>query len=200
MRQFFPAAIAVFLAIGASDAAGFSGISLNFGVEYDPIAKFKYVNSSLPGQDIVDNIGWEPGVFYYFPAGFRAGTFFSYYKKEIGRNDNEKSHLSSWGIGVLGDYGYEITETGRTFLVGGMEVGYGDMTDKNQYSSNSSGAFWIDGIGGIRYFFTRTLSMEFDYRMKWLQYDFTEVPRKNYDYSGSTLRISLGYGIYSSGK
>jgi len=177
----------------------FNGISVNIGVEYDPIAKLEYVNGNQPAQDIVDNIAWEPGLFYHFPAGFRAGTFFSYYMKKIARGDTRSSDLSSWGIGVLGDYGFELTESGRTFLVGGMEAGFGRLTDKNEFSDKTNGGVWVAGFGGIRYYFTRAFSMEMDFRMKWLQYDFTDAPKKNYDFSGSTLRLTFGYGIYSPG-
>jgi len=198
VRIFATAIIAAILSF-PSFAKAFNGVSVSIGVEYDPIAKLEYVGGNQPGLDIVDNFAWESGLFYHFPAGFRAGTFFSYYVKKIARGDTRSSDLSSWGIGILGDYGLEITESGRTLLVGGMEAGFGKLTDKNEFSDRSRGAVWVAGIGGIRYFFTRAFSVEMDYRMKWLQYDFTDEPRKNYDFSGSTLRLILEYGIYSHG-
>jgi len=170
---------------------------VNFGFEYNPMAKLEYLNNSRSGLDIVDNIAWEPGIFYGFADGFRVGLIFDYYAKTIDRGGTQSADLKSWGIGLVGDYAYEITESGRTSLVGGMESGYGELTDENDYSIKTEGGVWIAGIGGIRHYFNRAFFMEMDFRMKWQQYEFTGVPRKSYDYSGPTIRINLGYMILS---
>ena len=190
---------AVITAIGAYAAiAEGAGYSIGLGIEYNPIARLDYINESQIDLDVVDNVALEPGIYYSLSNGFRAGVIYSIYSKKVTRSDTRIADLSSWGIGLLGDYGYEMTESGMTLLVGGMEAGYGELTDKNEFSERTRGGVWIAGLGGIRYYFTRALSMEMDFRMKWLRYDFTEVPLKSYDFSGSTIRITLGYGIYSS--
>ncbi len=176
----------------------FSGVSAAMAIEYNPIAKLSYPNSGGAEYEIVDNVTWEPGVYYNFATGFRAGTFFSLYNKTFDSGGTvPRYRLLSWGIGLLGDYAHELTESGRTLLISGMEIGYGEFTDDNVNSKRSSGSVWIAGIGGLRYYFTPGLSMELDYRIKWHQYDLTGTPAKSYDFSGSTIRISMSYGFYS---
>ena len=194
------AAIATAFCMHAVNAAAFDGISVGLGLEYDPIAQLEYGNNSQPGLDVVDNITLEPGFFISFPTGFRVGGIFTYYGKNVDRGDTRASNLTSWGIGLLGDYGLEITESGCTFLVGGIEAGYSELTDKNEFNKRTSGGVWIAGTGGIRRLLTRVLFLEVDFRMRWLEYDFPDTPQKNYDYSGPTIRIALGYGLYSSQK
>lgn len=177
----------------------FSGVSAGMAMEYNPIAKLSYPGSWGAEYEIVDNITWEPGVYYNFSTGFRAGTFFSLYNKTFESVGAEpEARLSSWGFGLLGDYGYEMTDSGRSLLIAGMEIGYGEFTYDNQDAKRSSGSVWVAGIGGLRYYFTPVLSIELDYRIKWHQYDMTGAPAKSYDFSGSTIRMSAGYGLYSS--
>lgn len=196
MKAVFFTSILIVVAL-VSKSQAFEGISVNLGLEYDPIAKLDYVDTNQPSIEIFDNISWEAGLFYNSRTGFRTGAFFDYYGKTVERTDTRNSKLTEWGIGMLGDYGYELTESGKTFLVGGMETGYGNLRDKNEFSSKRNGALWVAGIVGIRHYFSRSFSMEMDYRIKWLQYEFNSVPRKNYNFSGSTVRFTLGYGIYS---
>ncbi|MEE9553562.1 MAG: outer membrane beta-barrel protein [candidate division Zixibacteria bacterium] len=198
MARFYLIIVLAVIGIHAAEAASFNGYSISLGMEYNPIAKLDYENDSQIDLDVVDNITWEPGVYFSHPNGFRVGVIFAYYGKTIDRGDTRIAELSSWGVGVLGDYGYDMTESGKTFLVGGMEAGYGELTDKNEFAERTRGGVWIAGLGGIRYYFSRALSMEMDFRIKFLRYDFTEVPLKSYDFSGPTIRITLGYGIYSS--
>ncbi len=177
----------------------FNGVSAGMAMEYNPIAKLSYPNSGDTEYEIVDNITWEPGVYYNFSTGFRAGSFFSLYNKTFDSGSTEpRSELSSWGIGLIGDYAYEMTDSGRSLLIGGMEIGYGEFTFDNANARRSSGSVWVAGIGGLRYYFTSSFSMELDYRIKWHQYDLSGEPAKSYDFSGSTIRISVGYGLYSS--
>lgn len=167
-------------------------------MEYNPIAKLSYPNSGAE-YEIVDNVTWEPGIYYNFASGFRTGTFVDYYTKTFDPGGTiAKSRLSSWGIGLLGDYAYEMTVSGRTLLIGGMEIGYGEFTDDSASAKRTGGSVWIAGIGGVRFYFTPAFSMELDYRIKWHQYDLSGEPAKSYDFSGSTIRISVGYGLYSS--
>lgn len=176
----------------------FNGVSAVMAMEYNPIAKLSYPNSGDTEYEIVDNITWEPGVYYNFSTGFRAGTFFNLYNKTLDIGGTvPRSKLSSWGIGMLGDYGYEMTDSGRSLLIAGMEIGYGEFKDDNEDTSRNGGSVWVAGIGGLRFYFTPSFSIELDYRIKWHQYDMSGTPAKSYDFSGSTVRISVGYGLYS---
>jgi len=181
----------------ALDSAAYDGISLGLGLEYNPIARLEYGNNSQPGQDVVDNITLEPGIYIGFANGLRVGGFFTRYSKSLERGDNRTSSLSAWGIGFSGDYGLEITESGKTQLAGGIEAGYSELTDKNEFNKRTRGGIWVAAIGGIRHFINRAIFLEMNFRMKWLEYDFPETPQKSYDYSGPVLRISLGYGVYA---
>lgn len=178
----------------------YSGFTAGFGIDYNPIARLDYENGGLPGIDVVDNISLEPSIFYNFHNGFRTGFYVPLYFKKIARSDTRSSDLSSWGIGFIGDYAFEITESGRLLLVTGMEAGYGELTDKNEFSRRTAGAAWIAGIGGVRNFFTRTISLELDLRVKWQQFDYPDAPEKSYDFSGTTLRIALCYGFFPGEK
>lgn len=181
----------------AFDGQAYDGISLELGLEYNPIARLDYGNQGLPGQDVVDNISLEPGIYASFATGLRAGVFLPYYRKTLDRSDSRTAKLSAWGIGLTGDYGLEITESGRTLLVAGIEAGYSELTDKNEFNERTRGGVWVAGLGGIRHYFNRVVSFEVDFRVKWLEYDFPQIPQKSYDYSGPTLRVSLGYGIHA---
>jgi hypothetical protein len=177
----------------------FNGVSAGMAMEYNPIAKLSYPNSGDAEYEIVDNITWEPGVYYNFSTGFRAGTFFNLYNKTLDIGGTvPRSKLSSWGLGMLGDYAYELTESGETLLVAGMEIGYSEFKDDNENTRRTSGSVWVAGIGGLRFYFTPSFSIELDYRIKWHQYDMSGMPAKIYDFSGSTIRLSVGYGLYSS--
>jgi len=167
--------------------------AVSLGFEYNPIASMEYTNSNQLKQDVVDNLTWEPGFSYIFSNGIRAGILGGYYRKKFDRGGVGITHLKSFGAGAYGDYGYEITDSGRTLLVVGMEAGYGRLTDENDVTKRSTGGTWVAGIGGIRRFFSRQWFMEMDFRMKWLRYDFTDVPAKEYDFSGATIRINLNY-------
>jgi hypothetical protein len=193
-------AVLIIVLGGYAGVRAAEGMSVVMAMEYNPLARLSYQNGSDLEYDIVDNISWEPGVYYNFTTGFRTGAFFQYYRKRINPAGTTELRLSSWGIGILTDYGYEITESGRTLLVAGMETGYGEFTDKNDYANRTGGSIWIAGLVGMRYFFTPGLSVELDYRIKWHQYDLSGTPAKSYDFSGSTLRLSLGYTIFSSHK
>ncbi len=165
-----------------------------------PMARIEYPESNLTDFEIYDNITWEPGLYYDFDNGFRAGAVFGVYSKSIDPVFAQGTVLSSWGVGIIGDYGYEITESGRTLMVGGMETGYGKLSENNGFSARHTNGMWAAGMGGLRYFFGRGFYMQLDYRMKWLQYEFANVPAKSYRFSGSSLRIALGYGVLSSRK
>jgi hypothetical protein len=195
------AAALLFILGGYTGLRAGEGLSVLLAMEYNPLARLSYQNGSEQEYDIVDNISWEPGIYYNFTTGFRTGAFFQYYRKNTEAGTTEYK-LSSWGIGILTDYGYEITESGRTLLVAGMETGYGEFTDRNNVTvrKQSGGALWIAGLAGMRYYFTPGLSVELDYRIKWHQYDLSGTPAKSYDFSGSTLRLSLGYRIFSTDK
>jgi hypothetical protein len=194
------AAALLFILGGYTGLRAGEGLSVLLAMEYNPLARLSYQNGSEQEYDIVDNISWEPGIYYNFTTGFRTGGFFQYYRKDINPAGTTELNLSSWGIGILTDYGYEITESGRTLLVAGMETGYGELSDKNVYSNRTGGSIWIAGLAGMRYYFTPGLSVELDYRIKWHQYDLSGTPAKSYDFSGSTLRLSLGYRIFSTDK
>jgi hypothetical protein len=180
-----------------SGSFAYSGFTAGFGIDYNPVARLEYENGSLPGTDVVDNISWEPALYYSFPNGFRTGIYVPIYFKKIARSDTRSSEVSSWGIGFIGDYAFEITESGGFLLVTGMEAGYGELTDENEFSRRATGGAWIAGIGGIRNFFTPRFSLELDLRVKWHQFDFPDAPQKSYDFSGTTLRIAICYGFYS---
>jgi len=187
------AALMLFSGISSASSEKFT---ISGGLDYDPIAKLEYPNTYQATQEIVDNVYWEVGLFYNMPTGFRVGTIFDFYGKSFNRIYSGKTDLSSIGIGILGDFAFDITESGRTKLLGAMETGYSNLKDKNEFNSQSAGALWVAGYGGVRYFFRSRLYMEMDLRAKWQRFDFSGVPGKIYDFSGTTLRLAVGYSFF----
>ena len=47
----------------------FNGVSAGIGMEYIPTAKLSYPNSGGAEYEIVDNVTWEPGLYYNFATG-----------------------------------------------------------------------------------------------------------------------------------
>jgi hypothetical protein len=193
---------AIFLLLLRFVGISSADVVIGLGMDYTPIAKLEYVNNPDADFEIVDNIDWQARGFYGFGNGLRAGLFFDYYRKRIHPAAFTTDDLSKWGIGLLGDYGYEITESGNTQLVGGMETGYGELTDKESLASMTAGSIWVAGLAGVRFVLTYNIWLEFDYRLSWLEFELNGPIPKKYLFSGSSLRLSLEYpfGSESDGK
>jgi len=181
------------------------GISIGLGTEYLPLSKVEFGNPVVSRYEIYDNMLIESGLFYNFEAGFRTGAIVSLFNKSIRLGTGGDSDISSWGVGILGDYEYEITESGSTRLVFGMDTGYGRFKDSNDFSKRTDDSYWAAFFGGIRYFFSARYFLEFDYRMKWQEFNLIGVPAdgtqdKTFKFSGSSLRLGLGYGFFSDKK
>lgn len=176
------------------------GMSVGVGTDYLPLSKVEYGNPAQNSYDIYDNLFVEGGLYYNFDTGFRVGSILSLFGRTVTLGGNSPSDISSWGVGLLGDYEYSISESGGTNLVLGIDSGYGKFKDSNEFSKRSDGSYWIAAFGGLRYFFNPRYFMEIDYRMKWLEYDLAGAPvYTKFDLSGSSLRLALGYGFYAHG-
>ena len=169
------------------------GIIFGMGMTYIPIAKLDYVNNPNAGYEVFDNIMWGPEIKYNFGNGFEVGASSDFYNKRIEPNDFTRSDLSLWGLGLDGSYGYALTESGTTLLVGGAEMGYGEITDKANSTSKSAGSIWVAGLAGVRFDLFHNVPIEFDYRLGWLQFDVLRYPERKYKFSGNSLKLSLGY-------
>jgi hypothetical protein len=176
------------------------GFSIGLGTEYSPISSVEFGNPDVLRYEIYDNLSIESGLYYNYGSGFRTGAIISIFSKSV-NTGNTDSDISSWGIGVLGDYEFEITESGGTRLVFGMDTGYSKFKE-NSYTNRNDESYWAAFFGGVRYFFSTRYFFEFDYRMKWQEFDLlgipaTGIPDKTYKFSGSSLRLALGYGFFS---
>ena len=176
------------------------GVSIGLGTEYMPLSKVEYGNPVVSSFEIYDNMSVETGLYYSFDAGFRTGVIISRFSKSINTGTSD-SDISAWGAGILGDYEYEITESGSTRLVFGMDTGYSKFKE-NSFTDRSDDSYWAAFFGGIRYFFSARYFFEFDYRMKWQEFNLVGVPSngapdKTFKFSGSSLRLALGYGFFS---
>lgn len=188
--------ISLIILLTSFTAIASQGISIGIGIEYMPIGKIEYGNPVIKRYEFYDNMSVESGLYYNFETGFRAGAFLSLFNKNT-ELTNSTMDISFWGIGLLGDYEYEITETGTTRLVFGFDSGYSKFKDNNDNGDSSDESFWVAGFGGVRYFFSDRYFFEFDYRMKMQEFNLNGVPEKAYLFSGSNLRIALGYGFFS---
>jgi len=174
-----------------------SSINLGIGLDYTPIALLRYDNNHNADYDIVDNTAWQGRLSYGFGNGFKSGLLFDYMSKTIHPGSYTTTDLSLWGLGAYGDYGYEITESGHALLVAGMETGYGELTDKSVGISKSAGAIWIAGLVGTRFLIGGKVWLETDYRLGWQEFEIPQNPQRRYRFSGSSLRVSLEYPIFT---
>jgi hypothetical protein len=188
--------VAVFILAPGINA---QGVSVGIGMEYLPSAKIQFGNPSNYEAEFYDNLSFETGVYWNFPAGFRLGPIFNYYKKTVTTNASTPSDLSAWGLGVIGDFAFEITESGGTLIVTGFKSGYGQLSDDNEILSRSAGSIWISGLGGMRFRIASNYCIEADYLLGWSQYDLTGEPEKSFKFTGSKLSISLCYNIFNNG-
>jgi hypothetical protein len=176
-----------------SGALAKEGIRFGLGFDYVPIVKLEYSRSTDANLEIVDNIIWQGRLSYDFGNGFKTGVLFDYYPKTFHPGPFRTTDLTLWGIGLTGDYGYEMTESGHALLVGGAELGYAHLTDKSGASSGKTGSFWISGLAGLRFFVFRTLWLEGDYRLSFQELGPLSVIEKKYIFSGSSLRFMMEY-------
>lgn len=192
-------AVLIMLTVITQEACAARGFSIGLGMEYVPLSSVEFGNPVVSRYEIYDNMSIESGVYYNFNSGFRIGTIISLFSKSI-NTDTRSSDISSWGVGILGDYQYEITESGSTRLVLGMDSGYSKFKE-NSYTNRNDESYWASLFGGVRYFFSARYFFEFDYRMKWQEFELvgvpsTAIPDKIYKFSGSSLRLALGYGFF----
>lgn len=198
LKLFCLATISILILPGALYAS--RGFSIGLGTEYIPISSVEFGNPVVNRYEIYDNMSIESGLYYNYDSGFRTGVIVSLFSKSINVG-NSDSDISSWGAGFLGDYEYEITESGSTRLVFGMDTGYSRFKEKS-YTNRDDESYWAAFFGGVRYFFSNRYFFEFDYRMKWQEFDLLGVPAngipdKTFKFSGSSLRLALGYGFFS---
>jgi hypothetical protein len=176
------------------------GIRLGLGFDYIPISKVEYVRDPELNFQVFDNIIWQGRATYDFGNGFNAGTFFDYYSRQIHPQGYLTSNLSLWGAGFFGDYGYEMTESGHALLVTGAETGFGRLTDKAGSTKYSDGSLFIAGLVGLRFTVAPRLWLNTDYRLSFEEFGPLGPREKKYFFSGSSLRLSLEYQIYSKRK
>jgi len=187
--------VLIMLTLTALETCAARGFSIGLGTEYMPLSSVEFGNPVVNRYEIYDNMSIESGAFYNFNSGFRIGTIVSLFSKSI-NTGTSTSDISSWGVGVLGDYQYEITESGSTMLVLGIDSGYSRFKE-NSYTDRSDASYWASLFGGVRYFFSARYFFEFDYRMKWQEFELVGTPLKTFKFSGSSLRLALGYGFFS---
>ena len=187
--------IMIILMILSQGAYAARGFSIGLGMEYMPLSSVEFGNPFVNRYEIYDNMSIEMGAYYNFNSGFRIGTIVSLFSKSI-NTGTSSSDISSWGVGVLGDYQYEITESGSTRLVLGTDSGYSKFKE-NSFTDRSDESYWAALFGGVRYFFSARYFFEFDYRMKWQEFELMGTPPKTFKFSGSSLRLALGYGFFS---
>jgi hypothetical protein len=196
MNILLPIIIAYLFVLAASSVQ--AGVTIGLGMDYTPIARMRYVNNADLEFEIFDNVAWQGQAFYEFGNGLRVGNYFALYQKRFQPSGSSSIDLSQWSVGILGDYGYEITDSGSTRLVGGMETGYGELTDQSATVMTTAGSIWVAGIVGVRFKIAYGIFCELDYRLIWLEYDINSFNPKKYLFSGSSLRLALEYPILTN--
>jgi hypothetical protein len=179
-------------------ALGFSNlyaakINLGMSMIYFPTAKISYTYSSNAGYELVDNIFWQPEITYDLGYGVKVGVIASIYKKGYNYDSVTRKNVSLLEAGVTGNYGYRFTESGRTLLTLGAELGYAQLTEKAYGASGHKGSAWMAGYVGMRYIMFRSASLELDYRLSRLEFDIAKSPARKYNFSGNSLKLTLGY-------
>jgi hypothetical protein len=191
-----PGVVISVMIIACQSFAADKTVNIGVGLDYTPIALLRYDNNPYADYEIVDNIAWQGRLSYSFGNGFKSGLIFDYMSKTIHPGSSTTTDLSLWGLGAFGDYGYEITESGHTLLVAGMEVGYGELSDKSIGLTTSGGAPWAAGMVGTRFLIGGAVWLETLYRLGWQEFEITRRPSRKYRFAGSSLRVSLDVPIY----
>jgi hypothetical protein len=176
------------------------GVRIGLGFDYIPISKVEYVRNPELNFQVFDNIIWQGRAAYDFGNGFNAGAFFDYYSRQIHPQGYLTSDLALLGIGFFGDYSYEMTDSGHLLLVGGLETGYGRLTDKSGATNNSDGSLLIAGLAGLRFTVAPRLWLNTAYRLSFEKFGPLGPRQKKYLFSGSSLKLLLEYQIYSKRK
>ena len=179
-------------------ALGFSNlyaakINLGMSMIYFPIAKLNYTHDSNTSMELVDNIFWQPEITYDLGYGFRGGAIASIYNKGFNFNSVTKMNVSILGMGATGNYGYKFTESGRTLLTLGAELGYAKLKEKAYGVSSHRGSTWVAGYVGMRYIMLRRVSFELDYRLSRLEFHIPKSTEWKYKFSGNSLKLTLAY-------
>jgi len=104
-------------------AEAIENVSIGLGGNYLPKSEVENGEFGQYKETTYDNLFGEVSAFAGLPMNFRVGSYFSYYSKTVAPETIIDSDVSIWGIGMLADYGYEITESGSTFFVMGAESG-----------------------------------------------------------------------------
>jgi len=63
--------------------------------------------------------------------------------------------------------------------------------------TKSSGSMWIGSYMGIRFQLAANFNFELDYLYKISTFDLDSYTKKHFDYSGSSIRISMYYTFYT---
>jgi hypothetical protein len=169
------------------------GVRFGVGFDYIPVIKLEYSHSTDENPEIVDNLIWQGHLSYDFGNGFKTGVLLDYFPKTFHPGPFRTTDLTLWGVGLTGDYGYEMTDSGHALLVGGTEFGYAHLSDKSGTSSGKAGSFWIAGFAGLRFLIFRTLWLEGDYCISFQEFGPLGVLEKKYIFTASSLRFMLEY-------
>ncbi len=192
--------LSIFMAISLfsySNCKANNGFSIDASFDYYPVAKLSYINSNIGSYEYYDNMTYGLGVNYHFASGFGIGASYDIYRKELSDYGNSHSRLSINGVTFSGDYGYEITESGNLLLMAGIEMGLDRFTDQNDVWNRSKNAFNIGGLGGLRYFIKNKVYADFDVVYRWNEYSIKSNPKMKYQYSGTVLKLSIGWLLFS---
>ena len=194
MRRLVLTFVIVLLSAGFVQAI--ENLSFGLGINYLPTSKLEIGEFNHSEESTYDNVFYEGSLFLGLPANFRVGPYYSYYKKTVAPDTPSETDASIWGIGVISDYGYVLTKSGSTEFVFGVESGYGQLSENNLYLSRSTGSVWIGGFGGLRFNLSPIYQLEIDYMYRISNYDFTQYPHKRFEYTGSSLRLTLNYRFF----
>jgi hypothetical protein len=188
--------IAGILFLFSHSSAADKSIELGVGLDYTPIGLLRFDYNSNADYELVDNIAWQGRLSYNFGNGFKSGLIFDYMAKKIHPGPHTTFDLTLWNIGLTGNYGTEITESGHTLLIAGMESGYGNLSDKSGEITKSGGALWAAGMVGTRFLIGGKIWLDIAYRLGWQQFSIAHYPSRKYRFAGSSLRVSLDIPIY----
>lgn len=189
--------IAGILFLFSQSFAGKKSIELGIGLDYTPIGLLRYDQNRNANFEIVDNTAWQGRISYDLGNGFKSGLIFDYMAKTIHPGSSTTTDLTLWSVSLNGNYGYEITESGHTLLIAGMEFGYGQLSDKSIDVTKSGGAFIIAGMIGTRFLVGGKAWLDISYKLGWQQFSIAQYPSRKYRFAGSSLRASLDIPIYN---
>jgi len=162
-------------------------LAMRLNLSYKPTISIEPDNSSETSEAF-DFTGYKIAVDYQVSKLIAIGPAFEYLNKEIERfGYYQNEGLSRFELTLSGKLNHHLTDTGRNYLVFGIESGYGSIKEKDGDSGNG---YMLAALIGLDIALSGMLGLDFIYRYQYSGYKVDDI---NYRFDGSALQVGLNY-------